>query len=202
MCACRSQGWQKNISPCCKQAIPEHVIAFNSFKLSWGTSIGVTALCCGLAANASHASANMWYARKTGMTTHVLRCEPTQTGPFICESNFVQSGWKWDWGSLWPSEPLASFLSFHKAVAKSKGFYRDRLWDGWAAPGFCSRSGSGDFQALPQMCLRREFSFNALTQRSDCSAGQLDTQCKWPWGNTQMSLTGWQRCSKPGLKCL
>lgn len=35
-------------------------------------------------------------------------------------------------------------------------------------------AGSGDFQALSQMCLGREFSFNDLTQCSDCSAGQLD----------------------------
>lgn len=51
---------------------------------------------------------------------------------------------------------------------------------GMGAPGFCRRSSSGDFQALSQMCLMREFSCNDLTQRSDCSAGQLDMQCKWP----------------------
>lgn len=51
---------------------------------------------------------------------------------------------------------------------------------GMGAPGFCSRSGSGDFQALSQIYPRREFSFNDLTQLSDCSAGQLDMQCKWP----------------------
>lgn len=62
-------------------------------------------------------------------------------------------------------------------------------------------AGSGDFQALSQMCLGREFSFNDLAQCSDCSAGQLDLY-KRPWGNSQMPITGWQGCSKPGLKCL
>lgn len=46
----------------------------------------------GLAASLSHTSANVWHARKTGITIHVFRCEPAQTGPFICEGTFVLSG--------------------------------------------------------------------------------------------------------------
>lgn len=125
VCACRSQGWQKNISPCsankpCLSTLLPLTLSspIQAQALEW-LPLCMPALCYETclractssqqaAANTPHASANV---PRAGITMHGLRCEHIRTEPFIWASKFIVSGWKWGSESLWPTEPSASFLS-------------------------------------------------------------------------------------------
>jgi len=177
VCACRSQGGQKNLSPCwCKQVIPKHIVAFNSFEpyetCLWACTSGQWA-----AANTPRASENM--PHDAAIITYALRCKHMQTRSFPSAIKFGTSGWKWDWASLWPAELLLS-SAFTKLLLNHRDFTGTYSRTSELLQVFAAGQALETFNHCLGCASRGNSALMPSPNPVTASAGLLDTQCKQP----------------------